>query len=51
MDIHRIYVDIMTGENCRQFKLLTQNSSIGQFDHLVGSRGWSKGGRWGVSLF
>ena len=27
----RIYVDIITGKNCRQFSLLTWNSFIGQF--------------------
>ena len=27
---YRIYVDIMTGENCRQFRLLTWTSFIGQ---------------------
>ena len=27
----RIYVDITTGKNCRQFTLLTWNSLIGQF--------------------
>ena len=26
----RIYVDIMTGQNCRQFRLLTWTSFIGQ---------------------
>ena len=33
---YRIYVDIMTGENCRKFWLLTWTSSIGQFVHPVG---------------
>ena len=41
-------MDIMTGENCRQFRLLTGTSFIGQFVHTVGGeamglRGW-KGG-------
>ena len=35
---YRIYVDIMTRENCRQFRLLTWNSFIGQFVPTVG--GW-----------
>ena len=32
----RIYMDIMTGEKCRQFTLLTWNSLISQFVHPVG---------------
>ena len=31
----KIYVDIMTGENYRQFSLLTRNSFIGQFVHPI----------------
>ena len=48
---YRIYVDIMTGENCCQFRLLTWNSFIGQFVYPVGGEGMSKYGGWGVSLF
>ena len=36
---YRIYVDIMTGENCRQFTLLTFIYLIGQFFHPVGVDG------------
>ena len=32
---YRIYVDTITGENCRQFRLLTWNSFICQFVHPV----------------
>ena len=32
----RIYVNIMTGEICRQFRFLTWNYRIGHFVHLVG---------------
>ena len=35
----RINMDIMTGENCRQFSLLTWNSFIGQFVHPVRGKG------------
>ena len=41
----------MTEENCRQFRLLTWNSFIGQFVYRVGGEGMSKYGGWGVSLF
>ena len=43
---YRIYVNIMTGENWRQFRLLT--SFIGQFVHTVGGEGVYGGG--GVSI-
>ena len=33
------YVDIMPGENCRQFRLLTWTSIISQFVHPVGEEG------------
>ena len=36
---YRIYVDIITGKKCRQFRLLT---FIGQFVHPVGGKGWGK---------
>ena len=36
---YRIYVDIMTRENCRQIRLLTWTSFIGQFVHPVGGEG------------
>ena len=39
MDITYTYVDIMTGENCREFKLLKWTSLIGQFAHPVGGEG------------
>ena len=42
---YRIYVDIMTGETCRQFSLLTWTLFIGQFVHQVG--GGVKGGYGG----
>ena len=32
-------LDIMTGENCRQFSLLTRKTFIGQFVHPVGGDG------------
>ena len=35
---YRIYVDIMTGEKCSQFRLLTWISFIGQFVHPVGRK-------------
>ena len=35
----RIYVDIMAGENCRQFRLLICTSFIGQFVYPVGGKG------------
>ena len=40
-----IYVDIMTGENCRQFSFLIWISCIGQFVYPVEGEGM------GVSLF
>ena len=39
-----MYGDIMTGENCRQFRLLTWTSLNGQFIHPVGGKEWGKGG-------
>ena len=36
---YRINVDDITGENCRQFKLLTWTSFIGHFVHPVGGEG------------
>ena len=36
---YKIYVDIMTGENCRQFRLKTWNLFIGQFVYPVGGEG------------
>ena len=36
---YRIYLDIMTGENCRQFRLLTWTSFIVQFVQLLGGEG------------
>ena len=36
---YRIYVDIMKGKNCRQFRLLTWNSFIGKFVLPVGGEG------------
>ena len=33
------YVDILTGENFRQFRLLQWTAFIGRFDHPVGGRG------------
>ena len=33
------YMDISTGENFRQFSLLTWNSFFGQFVHSVGGEG------------
>ena len=33
---YRIYVDIRTGENCCQFRLLTWTAFIGQFIDPVG---------------
>ena len=36
---HRIFVDIMTGENLRQFRLLTWILLIGQFVPPVGEEG------------
>ena len=41
----RIYMDILAGKNCRQFRLLTWNSCIGQLVHQL------KGEVIGVSLF
>ena len=35
MDVEYMIVDIMTGEHCHQFRLLTWNSFIGQFVHPV----------------
>ena len=35
VDVRRIYVDIFTGENCRQFSLLKWTSFIGQFVYLL----------------
>ena len=34
-----IYMDIKTGENCRQFSLLPWNLFTGQFVHLVVRKG------------
>ena len=36
---YKIYVDIMTGENCCQFRLLTWISLIGQFVHQMKEEG------------
>ena len=36
-------MDIMTGEKCRQFMLLTWKSFIGQFVYPVVGRIWGKG--------
>ena len=38
-------MDIITGENCRQFRLLTLYSGIGQLVHLVRGEeiGWMGG--------
>ena len=41
---YKIYVDIITGENCRQFRLLTWTSLIGQFVYPVWGEGCGKGG-------
>ncbi len=38
-----MYMDIMTRENCRQFRLLTWTSFIGQFVDLVGGGDGIKG--------
>ena len=35
----RIYENIMTGGNCRQFRFLIKTSFISQFVHLVGGEG------------
>ena len=47
---YRIYVDIMTGENCRQLRLLFTLSYIGQFVHSIRGDGigWKQRGK---SLF
>ncbi len=39
---YRIYVDIMTGKNCNQFRLLTWILFIGQFVHSL-VKGWMEG--------
>ena len=36
------YVDILTGENCRQFSLIIWTPFIGQFVHPVGMKGMGK---------
>ncbi len=36
-------MDIMTGEICRQFRLLTWTSFISQFVYPVRGEGWGKG--------
>ena len=36
---YRIYVDIISGENCHHFRLLTLTSFIGQFVNPVGGEG------------
>ena len=41
MDIE--YVDIMTGENFRKFRVLQWSSYIGQLVHPLGGKGWVKG--------
>ena len=41
---YRIYVDIKTRENCRQYMLLTLKSFIGQFVNPIGREDWSKSG-------
>ena len=41
----RIYVDFMTGENCRQILLLPRTLFIGQFIHPVGGEGI-----WGIVI-
>ena len=43
---YKIYLDIMTGENCRQYRLIT-GSLIGQFIYPVGGEGmeWMWGNR------
>ena len=33
------YMDIMTGDNCRQFRLITWTLFIGQFVHPLGGEG------------
>ena len=47
---YKIYVDIMTGENCSQFRLLTWTSFIGRFFNSVRGEGMGKGGG-GASSF
>ena len=47
----RIFMDIMTWENCRQFSLLAWNSFIGQFVDPVGGKGMEKRGGWGNRYF
>ena len=48
---YRIYVDIITGGNCRQFRLLTWLSLIGPFFHPVGGGGYGKGaGCWDIVI-
>ena len=42
---------IMTGENCRRFRLLTLNSFIGQFVQPEGGRRWGKGVDGGYRYF
>ena len=36
MDVKYMYMDIMTGENCRKFRLLFPLAFIGQFFNPVG---------------
>ncbi len=42
-------MDIITGENCRQFSLLKWKSIIGEVVYLLGGHGVK--GVYGVSLF
>ena len=51
LEYNYIYVDIMTGENCRQFMLLFPMSIIGQFVHPVGGEGMAQRGCRGDRSF
>ena len=47
---YMIYVDLLTGENCRQFSLLIWTSFVGQFVHPVEGEGM-RFGRWTEDYF